>query len=98
MHARVATFEGDPSTIDPMLDGIRKDVESGNRPAGLEEATGVMIMVDRSTGKTMGITFFADEAGLKRGDAALNEMSPDGDSRRTSVEYYEVPISMLNES
>jgi hypothetical protein len=98
MHARIARFEGDPSSIDEMIDGIRKDVESGARPPGLEDATGIMVMVDRSTGQSLGITFFADEAGLKRGDAALNAMSPDGEGRRTSVEIYEVPISMLDQA
>jgi hypothetical protein len=96
MHARVATFEGDPAAIDQMLDGIREDVENDSRPPGLEDATGVMILVDRSSGKTMGITFFADEEALKRGDEALNRMSPDGPSRRTSVEFYEVPISRMS--
>ena len=96
MHARVATFEGDPAAIDQMLNGIREDVENDNRPPGLEDATGLMIFVDRSSGKTMGITFFADEEGLKRGDEALNKMSPDGPSRRTAVEFYEVPISRMS--
>jgi hypothetical protein len=93
MHARIATFEGDPSNLDQMIEGIRKDVESGNKPPGLEHATGVMILVDRDSGKTMGITLFADEEGMKRGDQALNEMSPDeGTMKRRSVEFYEVPI------
>jgi hypothetical protein len=96
MHARVATFEGDPAALDQMLEGIRKDVESGNRPPGLEDAKGVMILVDRTSGKTMGITFFDDEAGLKRGDEALNSMSPDGPSQRTGVEFYEVPIQRMD--
>ena len=97
MHARVATFEGDPASLDQMVEEIRKDVESGNTPPGLEDAKGVMIFVDRNSGKTMGITFFDDEEGLKRGDEALNNMSPgDGSTRRSSVEFYEVPIQRMN--
>ena len=94
MHARIASFDGDASEFDQMIEAIRKDVEGGNKPPGLEDATGVMILVDRKNGKTMGITFFADEEGMKRGDEALNQMSPDdqGSMKRTSVEYYEVPI------
>ena len=34
MHARIARFEGDPGSIDEMIDGIRKDVESGALAAG----------------------------------------------------------------
>lgn len=97
MHARVAMFEGDPASLDQMVEEIRKDVESGNTPPGLEDAKGVMIFVDRKSGKTMGITFFDDEEGLKRGDEALNNMSPgDGSTRRSSVEFYEVPIQRMN--
>jgi hypothetical protein len=96
MHARIATFAGDPAGIDQMLEGIREDVENDNRPPGLEDATGVMILVDRATGKSLGITFFPDEEALKKGDEALNKMSPDGPSSRQSVEFYEVPIQRMD--
>jgi hypothetical protein len=97
MHARIATFEGDPSSLDQMIEGVRKDVESDNRPPGLEDAKGVMILVDRKSGKTMGITFFDDEEGMKRGDEALNKMSPDAQAmQRSSVEFYEVPIQRMD--
>ena len=96
MHARIATFQGEASELDQMIESIRKDVDSGNRPPGLEHAKGVMIFVDRKSGKSMGITFFDDEEGLKRGDEALNKMSPDGDTRRSSVEFYEVPIQRMD--
>jgi hypothetical protein len=98
MHARVATFEADDTaTLDQMIDGVKKDVESDNRPPGLEDATGVMILVDRNSRKTIGITFFDDEEGLKRGDEALNNMTPPGSgARRSSVEFYEVPIQRMD--
>lgn len=99
MHARVAAFDiTDSSVIDPMIEEIRKDVESGSPPPGLEDAKGVMILVDREKGKTLGITFFDSEDALKRGDEALNKMSPDpeGSMRRSSVEFYEVPIQRMN--
>lgn len=93
MHARVATFELDD--VDQMVDEVRQDVEQGRRPPGLEDAKGVMILVDRDKGKSMGIVFFDSEEALKRGDEALNKMSPGGGGRRTSVEFYEVPIQQL---
>jgi hypothetical protein len=95
MHARVATFDSEPSGIDQMLDSIKKEIESGERPAGLEDAKGVLILVDRANGKTVGITLFESEDALKRGDEALNKMSPDGPSRRSSVEFFEVPIQQM---
>jgi len=97
MHARVATFEAENAAVlDQMTQEIREDVESGKRPPGLEHAKGVMILVDRKSSKMMGITFFDDEEGLKRGDEALNAMSPGGGTRRSSVEFYEVPIERMD--
>ena len=95
MHARVATFnlgEG----VDETINQVRGEVESGNRPPGLEEAKGVMMLVDRSSGKSIGITFFDDEEALKRGDEALNAMSPSGGGSRTGVEFYEVAVQRMD--
>ena len=93
MHARVATFEHDE--VDKMVEEIRRDVESGSRPPGLEDAKGVMVLVDRDKKKSMGIVLFDSEDALKRGDEALNQMTPGEGSRRTSVEFYEVPIQQM---
>ena len=92
MYARIAKFEGlDPSQIDGMVAGVKRDVESGDRPEGLEDAKGVWLLVDREGGRSLGLVLFDDEEGLKRGDAALNEMSPDqAAGSRTGVEMYEV--------
>ena len=95
MHARVATFnlgEG----VDETVNQVRGEVESGNRPPGLEDAKGVMMLVDRSSGKSIGITFFDDEDALKRGDEALNAMSPSGGGSRTGVEFYEVAVQRMD--
>jgi hypothetical protein len=93
MYARVASFnlgEG----VDELVDQVRTDVESGNRPPGLEEAKGMMMLVDRSSGKSMGITLFDSENAMKQGDEALNAMSPPSGSR-TGVEFYEVAVQMM---
>jgi exopolysaccharide biosynthesis protein len=95
MHARVATFNlGDD--VDQAIDQVRSDVENDNRPPGLEDAKGIMMLVDRSSGKSIGITFFDDEEGLKRGDEALNAMSPSGGGSRTGVEFYEVAVQKMD--
>jgi hypothetical protein len=54
------------------------------------------MLVDRKTGKGMGITLFESEEAMRRGDAALNAMDPGSTERRTSVEFYEVPVETIS--
>ena len=90
MFARIARFEGGAS--DSMVDQVREDVAAGP-PPGLEDATGIWLLADRERGTSLGIVFFADEEGLRRGDEALNAMSPgEGAGRRSTVEIYEVLV------
>ena len=70
MFVRVATFE-QSGDIDEAVEQVRGDVESNNRPPGLEDAKGMMMLVDRKSGKSMGIVMFETEEALKRGDEAL---------------------------
>ena len=92
MYGRVATFEGDPANVDDAISRVRGEVESGNRPPGLEGAKGMMMLVNRESGKGMGVTLFDSEEDLRRGDEALNNMNPGASGRRTSVEFYEVAV------
>ena len=94
MYARVATFETDPANIDAMVERVRGEVESGTPPPGLEGAK-MLMLVDRDSGRQIGISLFADEAAMQRGHDALEEMSPGDTTRRSSVEFYEVPVSAL---
>jgi hypothetical protein len=95
MYARVATFESDPSSVDDAIRMVREEVE-GDTPEGLEGAK-MMMLVDRDSGKGLGITIFDSEDAMRRGDEALNSMSPGGTERRTSVEFYEVPVETLTQ-
>jgi hypothetical protein len=94
MYARVATFNMGKG-LDETIQEIKTDVENDNRPPGLEDAKGMMMLVDRSSGKAIGITLFDTEEALKRGDEALNAMSPGGGGTRTGVEFYEIPVSVF---
>ena len=91
MYARIATFHGNPADIDQAIDGVRGQL--AKPPAGLEDAHFLML-IDRATGKGHGITLYASEDAMRRGDAALNAM-PGGGGTRTAVEFYEVPIHKL---
>ena len=94
MYARVASFNMDEG-IDETIDQVRNDVEADKRPPGLEDAKGMMMLVDRSSGKSIGITLFDSEEAMRRGDEALNAMSPGATERRTSVEFFEVPVQTV---
>ena len=83
MYARVATFESDPSTVD------------GETPDGLEGSK-MLMLVDRQSGKGLGITLFESEEAMRRGDETLDGMNPGATERRVSVEFFEVPVQTLS--
>ena len=95
MYARVATFESDPASVDDAIKMVRAEVESGDTPAGLEGAK-MLMLINRQSGKGLGITLFETEEAMRRGDEALNAMSPGASERRTSVEFYEVPVQTVS--
>ena len=97
MYARVATFEGETRgpEYDQEIDEIRSQVESGERPPGLQDARGILMLQSEHGGKRLGIVLFDDEEGMHRGDEALNNMTPAGLGRRTSVEFYKVVVENM---
>jgi hypothetical protein len=95
MYARVATFESDPSKVDDAIEMVRSEVESGETPAGLEGAK-MLMLINRESGKGLGVTLFESEEAMRRGDEALNAMNPGGTERRTSVEFFEVPVQTVH--
>ena len=94
MYARIASFESDPAKVDDAIEMVRGEVESGETPAGLEGAK-MLMLVNRETGKGLGVTLFESEEAMRRGDEALNTISPGASERRTSVEFYEVPVQTV---
>ena len=94
MYARVATFESDPASVDDAISMVRGEVESGEVPTGLEGAK-MLMLVNRQSGKGLGITLFESEEAMRRGDEALNAMSTGRTERRTSVEFFEVPVQTV---
>jgi len=95
MYARVATFESDPSKVNDAIELVRSQVESGETPEGLEGAK-MLMLVNRESGKGVGVTLFEDEEAMRRGDEALNAMNPGGTEQRTSVEFFEVPVHTVS--
>jgi hypothetical protein len=94
MYARVATFESDPAKVDDAIEMIRAEVD-GDVPPGLEGAK-MLMLVNRETGKGLGVTLFETEDAMRRGDEALNAMNPGSTERRVSVEFFEVPVQTVS--
>lgn len=94
MYARVATFESDPARIDDAIAMVRSQVESTDTPSGLEGAK-MLMLVNRESGKGVGISLFDSEEAMRRGDEALNAMKPGASERRVSVEFFEVPVETV---
>jgi hypothetical protein len=95
MYARIARFEGgDTSQIEAVIDGARDTVDStfDSPPEGLEGVKAIWVLVDRENARGLGVTLFESEEDLRRGDEALNAMSPavDAGQRRSNVEIYEI--------
>jgi hypothetical protein len=93
MYARIATFESDPATVDDAIKLVQEEVQ-GETPEGLEGAK-MLMLVNRETGRGLGVTLFESEEAMRRGDEALNAMNPGASERRTSVEFYEVPVETV---
>jgi hypothetical protein len=67
VYARVATFESDPARVDDAINMVRSQVEASTAPPGLEGAK-MLMLVNRETGKGVGITLFDSEEAMRRGD------------------------------
>jgi len=93
VYARVATFESDPAKVGDAIAMVQSEVE-GEVPAGLEGAK-MLMLVDRQTGKGLGITLFESADAMRRGDETLNAMNPGDTERRVSVEFFEVPVQTV---
>jgi hypothetical protein len=92
VYVRIARFEGgDLAKADQAVARVREQMQ-GERPPGLEGAKRLLMLIDRENGRGLGLTFFESEEDMRRGDEALNAMSPQGSARRMSVEMYEVGI------
>lgn len=106
MYARVARFEGlDVSRIDEDIADMKRQMDAGRSgqlpPDAPEEARELMEtvtrwvqLVDRSSGRAVGIAFSDSEEKIRRADQVLDAMSPpDGAGRRSGpAEIYEVVL------
>jgi hypothetical protein len=93
MWARVARFEGDPADIEARLERLRSVIDGGTLAEELADAR-LLMLVDRESGGMIGVSLFDSEEAMRKADEAMNA-GPGNAGRRSSVEFYEVPLHTL---
>jgi hypothetical protein len=97
MHARVTTFEGPPERIEEGVRLFREEVIPW-----LRDATGFrgwLVLLDRESGKSLGITFWASKETMTdsaaSGATLRDEIAAELETPMTSLAYYEVAVAEL---
>ena len=93
MHARVAAFEGDIGRIDDLIGMIRERMSAGEEIPGAKK---FLMLIDRGSGSSLGITFFDSEDAIRAAEPTFEKMGDEVPEelrgKRTSVGIYEVAI------
>ncbi len=97
MYVRIARFDGGERNWDDFAAGIRESIRGGGKGTPMEEVhdaiARVMLLADRESGRGANLVVSETEDEMRRVDAALNAMTPEGGrGGRTSVEIYEVVL------
>lgn len=91
MYARVAIWEGmSPETMKSFSDMINRE----DRPPAGVPSTGITVLNQPDSGRSIVIGFFESEDDLRKGDEALRAMDrpPESSGDITSIEFYEVGV------
>lgn len=94
MHARIAAFEsGDISRYDELVQLVRDRMSAGSE---IPDALGLYLLVDRTAGKTLGISIFENEDAIRAAEPVFDRMGDEIPEelrgRRVSVDTFEVAI------
>jgi hypothetical protein len=97
MYARLAKWEGaEADTLRRSTEEMKARASEGPPPG--VPAKGFMMLIDPDSGRSMALVLFETEEDMRKGDEALNAMSPTttgpAAGQRTSVEMYEVAIDI----
>lgn len=97
MHVRVSTFEGSPDLIEPAIEMGRTQVLAACEK--LEGFEGLLMLVDRDSGKSMALTFWESHEALRRSEEQANRIRQESASqtseRVANVERYELALDAL---
>jgi heme-degrading monooxygenase HmoA len=93
MYARVASFAGDMSHVDDLIQRVRERMSQGGTVPGAKR---FLMLLDREQGTSLGITFFESEEAIRAAEPAFERMAaeiPEAErGRRTALEVYEVEL------
>ena len=95
MHARLTTLEMDPGKLDDAIAGLEQtDIPMFK---GLDGFKGFSLMVDRSSGKAIGLSYWESEEAMSASEDAVKDArrraaDAGGASAEPQVERYEVAI------
>jgi heme-degrading monooxygenase HmoA len=94
MHARVTTLKMDPAKVDEMVDQLkREDLDKLKATDGFR---GMTVLVDRSSGKGVGTTYWDSEEAMKAaeqiGEETRGRAAQAGGAEAPEVERFEVAL------
>ena len=99
MHARIAAFENpDMTRTDELVERVRERQSSG---AEIPDALGMYLLVDRSAGRSIGISIFESEDAIRAAEPIFarmgDEVPEELRGKRISVETFEVAVHEVAE-
>lgn len=94
MYARVSTFLGSPAEQDAAIANARDNIAPALEK--IDGCQGLMVLVDRASGRSIALTFWESEEKLRASEEAANQIRHDSASQShevvLAVERYEVAL------
>lgn len=92
MWARVSTLQGSPERADEAIREVQERFVAADMPG----RTGFLMLMDRTTGKAIGISFWESEDALRQSEGQADQIrqttADASGAQVVSVERYEVAI------
>jgi hypothetical protein len=91
MYVRIAQFEATDGEWDERIAEVRRRMQ-GDEMGLRQHISRSMMLVDRENGTGAGLILCETEEDLRKVDEIMNNATPPGGGRRTSVQMYEVAV------